>query len=151
MLERLRSRRVLWSLTALVAAYVGLHLVNHFRMDGGGMRAEADRVLEHARALTTTARPEYQELALAGLPDNPKNGPFVRLDAILDKAEMFQSPPEQSDAGLVEALRILVDVPGAVTVRFNEKDVVRHPLVAEIVSAYDRDGKMARGLGVGDD
>jgi phosphate starvation-inducible PhoH-like protein len=25
---------------------------------------------------------------------------------------------------------------------------VRHPLVAEIVKAYDRDGKVARGLGV---
>jgi phosphate starvation-inducible PhoH-like protein len=26
---------------------------------------------------------------------------------------------------------------------------VRHPLVAEIVKAYDRDGKLARGLGGG--
>ncbi|WP_245497874.1 PhoH family protein, partial [Mesorhizobium sp. M7A.F.Ca.CA.001.08.2.1] len=26
-------------------------------------------------------------------------------------------------------------------------DVVRHPLVAEIVRAYDRDAKLARGLG----
>ena len=34
-----------------------------------------------------------------------------------------------------------------VTVRFNETDVVRHPLVAEIVQAYDRDGKKARGAG----
>ena len=47
--------------------------------------------------------------------------------------------------GLVEALRILDGVPGIVTVRFNETDVVRHPLVAEIVRAYDRDGKLARG------
>jgi phosphate starvation-inducible PhoH-like protein len=36
-------------------------------------------------------------------------------------------------------LRILDGVPGIVTVRFNETDVVRHPLVAEIVAAYDRD------------
>ncbi|TGV63979.1 phosphate starvation-inducible protein PhoH, partial [Mesorhizobium sp. M00.F.Ca.ET.149.01.1.1] len=50
-------------------------------------------------------------------------------------------------SGLVEALRILDGVPGIVTVRFNEGDVVRHPLVAEIVKAYDRDGKLARGLG----
>ena len=40
--------------------------------------------------------------------------------------------------GLVEALRVLHDVPGIVTVRFNDVDVVRHPLVAEIVKAYDR-------------
>jgi phosphate starvation-inducible PhoH-like protein len=38
-----------------------------------------------------------------------------------------------------------------VTVRFNDTDVVRHPLVSEIVRAYDRDAKMARGLGVDED
>ena len=59
--------------------------------------------------------------------------------------------PPNTKSGLVEALRILDGVAGSVTVRFNEKDVVRHPLVAEIVSAYDRDGKMARGLGATED
>ncbi len=54
--------------------------------------------------------------------------------------------PPNTKSGLVEALRILDGIPGAVTVRFNDTDVVRHPLVAEIVRAYDRDGKMARGL-----
>ena len=53
--------------------------------------------------------------------------------------------PPNTKSGLVEALRILTDVSGMVTVRFNEKDVVRHPLVAEIVSAYDREAKLARG------
>jgi phosphate starvation-inducible PhoH-like protein len=47
--------------------------------------------------------------------------------------------PPNTKSGLIEALRILDDVPGIVTVRFNEADVVRHPLVAEIVKAYDRD------------
>ena len=55
--------------------------------------------------------------------------------------------PPNTKSGLVEALRILEGVPGMVTVRFNETDVVRHPLVAEIVQAYDRDGKKARGAG----
>jgi phosphate starvation-inducible protein PhoH and related proteins len=55
--------------------------------------------------------------------------------------------PQNTKSGLVEALRILDGVTGMVTVRFNEGDVVRHPLVAEIVKAYDRDGKLARGLG----
>jgi phosphate starvation-inducible PhoH-like protein len=55
--------------------------------------------------------------------------------------------PPNTKSGLVEALRVLDGVTGIVTVRFNEKDVVRHPLVAEIVSAYDRDSKVARGLG----
>ena len=48
--------------------------------------------------------------------------------------------PPNTKSGLVEALNVLADVQGIVTVRFNEKDVVRHPLVAEIVAAYDRAG-----------
>lgn len=56
--------------------------------------------------------------------------------------------PPNTKSGLVEALRILDGVPGVVTVRFNDADVVRHPLVAEIVRAYDREGKVARGLPV---
>ena len=55
--------------------------------------------------------------------------------------------PPNTRSGLVEALRVLDNVPGMVTVRFNEGDVVRHPLVAEIVKAYDRDAKVSRGLG----
>ncbi|MCO4316904.1 PhoH family protein [Phyllobacterium sp. 21LDTY02-6] len=48
-------------------------------------------------------------------------------------------PPGQK-SGLVEALKILDDVPGIVTVRFTDVDVVRHPLVAAIVRAYDKEG-----------
>ena len=48
--------------------------------------------------------------------------------------------PPNTKSGLVEALRVLDGVPGIVKVRFNDKDVVRHPLVAEIVRAYDKAG-----------
>ena len=48
--------------------------------------------------------------------------------------------PLGAKSGLVEALHVLRDVSGIVTVRFTETDVVRHPLVAKIVSAYDRQG-----------
>ena len=48
--------------------------------------------------------------------------------------------PPNTRSGLVEALQVLRDVEGIVTVRFTEKDVVRHPLVAAIVDAYDRKG-----------
>ena len=57
---------------------------------------------------------------------------------------MVTGDPSQIDlpngqvSGLVEALRILEGVDGVTTIRFNEKDVVRHPLVARIVGAYDR-------------
>ena len=40
--------------------------------------------------------------------------------------------------GLVDAKRVLEGVPGIDFVSFGEADVVRHPLVREIVSAYDR-------------
>ena len=56
---------------------------------------------------------------------------------------MVTGDPSQIDlplgakSGLVEALHVLRDVPGIVSVRFNEKDVVRHPLVGRIVAAYD--------------
>lgn len=55
--------------------------------------------------------------------------------------------PPNTKSGLVEALRVLTDVPGIVTVRFNDVDVVRHPLVAEIVRAYDREGAGMPGRG----
>lgn len=47
--------------------------------------------------------------------------------------------PQGTNSGLVEALRILDGVEGIVTVRFSADDVVRHPLVSRIVSAYDND------------
>jgi phosphate starvation-inducible PhoH-like protein len=47
--------------------------------------------------------------------------------------------PSGTKSGLVEALRILDGVTGIVTVRFTEKDIVRHPLVSAIVTAWDRD------------
>lgn len=47
--------------------------------------------------------------------------------------------PSGQKSGLVEALRILQGIDNIVTVKFTEKDVVRHPLVAAIVAAYDRD------------
>ena len=46
-------------------------------------------------------------------------------------------PPHQP-SGLVDALRVLEGVPGIAVTRFDERDVVRHPLVARIVSAYGR-------------
>lgn len=51
--------------------------------------------------------------------------------------------PAGQKSGLVEALRILDNVDGVVTVRFTQKDVVRHALVAAIVEAYDNDGRSA--------
>ncbi len=45
--------------------------------------------------------------------------------------------PRGDLSGLIEAERILRRVPGIATTRFGAVDVVRHPLVARIVEAYD--------------
>lgn len=45
--------------------------------------------------------------------------------------------PRGEKSGLVEALQVLEGVDGITEVRFKDVDVVRHPLVAKIVTAYD--------------
>jgi phosphate starvation-inducible PhoH-like protein len=58
-------------------------------------------------------------------------------------------PPGQV-SGLAEASDLLTGVEGVAMVRFTAADVVRHPLVARIVSAYDSAGaarSIARGHG----
>jgi phosphate starvation-inducible PhoH-like protein len=46
--------------------------------------------------------------------------------------------PRNQHSGLVLAARILADVRGIAFTRFGSQDVVRHPLVARIVDAYER-------------
>jgi len=46
--------------------------------------------------------------------------------------------PRGQQSGLAHAVRVLEDVQGIATTRFTSRDVVRHPLVARIVDAYDR-------------
>jgi phosphate starvation-inducible PhoH-like protein len=46
--------------------------------------------------------------------------------------------PRNVTSGLKEALEVLDGVEGIQFVRFEERDVVRHPLVQKIVGAYDR-------------
>ncbi|NPA16157.1 MAG: PhoH family protein [Aquificae bacterium] len=46
--------------------------------------------------------------------------------------------PKVSQSGLIEALKVLEDVKGIGICRFSEKDVVRHPVVQRIITAYDR-------------
>jgi phosphate starvation-inducible protein PhoH and related proteins len=46
--------------------------------------------------------------------------------------------PAGQRSGLAEALDVLDGVPGIGVARFEERDVVRHPLVARIVAAYGR-------------
>jgi len=49
--------------------------------------------------------------------------------------------PRGATSGLVEAEQILSGVKGIAMTRFTSADVVRHPLVARIVEAYERAGR----------
>lgn len=51
--------------------------------------------------------------------------------------------PPATESGLAHALGLLDAVKGIGVTRFTEKDVVRHPLVARIVEAYDTKGSRA--------
>lgn len=52
--------------------------------------------------------------------------------------------PKGQTSGLVEAERILKRVQGIAQVRFTARDVVRHPLVARIIEAYDSANTVSR-------
>ena len=49
--------------------------------------------------------------------------------------------PRGVGSGLRDALRVLMGVDGVKSVNFDEKDVIRHPLVTRIVKAYNSDDK----------
>jgi phosphate starvation-inducible PhoH-like protein len=46
-------------------------------------------------------------------------------------------PPSQK-SGLIEAQRILKDIPGIAFIEMNKGDIVRHKLVTRIVEAYEK-------------
>jgi phosphate starvation-inducible protein PhoH and related proteins len=50
-------------------------------------------------------------------------------------------------SGLIEADRVLAGVRGIAFTRFTSADVVRHPLVAKIISAYERDAEAQKRAG----
>jgi phosphate starvation-inducible protein PhoH and related proteins len=52
--------------------------------------------------------------------------------------------PKGQMSGLIDAERVLKRVKGIAFTRFTSADVVRHPLVARIVDAYDAQGSAAR-------
>jgi phosphate starvation-inducible PhoH-like protein len=46
--------------------------------------------------------------------------------------------PKEQQSGLIEAKKILKDIDGIAFCTFTEKDVVRHPLVQEVIRAYEK-------------
>jgi phosphate starvation-inducible protein PhoH and related proteins len=49
--------------------------------------------------------------------------------------------PRRNDSGLLQAIRILGGIEGISVIKFDERDIVRHKLVKQIVRAYDKEEK----------
>ncbi len=83
-------------------------------------------ILDEAQNTTS----EQMKMFLTRVGFNSKavvNGDITQIDLPAGRA-----------SGLKEALEVLSDIEGVRFVHFTERDVVRHPLVAEIVRAYER-------------
>ncbi len=92
-------------------------------------------ILDEAQNTT----PEQMKMFLTRIGFNSKaviNGDVTQIDLPLGRK-----------SGLVEAGRVLGNIDDIAFVGFNERDVVRHPLVREIVRAYERyaDKNLAQG------
>ncbi|MBQ6707803.1 MAG: PhoH family protein, partial [Clostridia bacterium] len=83
-------------------------------------------ILDEAQNTT----PEQMKMFLTRLGFNSKmvvTGDITQIDL-----------PDGKRSGLVEVVRILKGIDDISTVRFTEKDVVRHRLVQEIIKAYEK-------------
>ena len=65
------------------------------------------------------------------VPDHPAALGRYQVVRLLDDL------PTGRTSGLVEAMRVVGNIEGIEFIRFDEKDVVRHSLVQQIVKAYD--------------
>lgn len=83
-------------------------------------------ILDEAQNTT----PEQMKMFLTRLGFNSKmvvTGDVTQIDL-----------PDGKRSGLIEASKILKDVEDVKTIRFSEKDVVRHKLVQDIIKAYEK-------------
>ena len=100
---------------------------------------------------TRDVKDNYQLFRLTGLMDAFSEGTFRKV--VGGYIEEEKSPkhiifdlsqidlPNGIESGLQQALRILKNIPDIATIIFDETDVVRHPIVAKIVAAYDNESK----------
>jgi phosphate starvation-inducible PhoH-like protein len=97
------------------------------------------RTLNHAFVILDEAQnttPEQMKMALTRIGFGSKavvNGDVSQIDL-----------PKGTTSGLIEAEQVLKRVEGIAFTHFSAADVVRHPLVARIVEAYERAGAAGR-------
>ena len=91
------------------------------------------RTLSHAAVILDEAQnttPMQMKMFLTRLGDGSRmiiNGDLTQTDL-----------PRGTTSGLIEAVRILKNIPDIAFVSFTDKDVVRHGLVSKIVKAYEK-------------
>ena len=69
----------------------------------------------------------------------------VNSKAVITGDETQIDLPMHKHSGLLEAHRALRHVEGIAIVEFSKRDVVRHPLVQRIISAYEEHRGQERG------
>jgi len=100
------------------------------------------RTLNHAFIILDEAQnttPEQMKMFLTRIGIGAKavvTGDITQMD-------LPKGPHGEVRSGLVEARRVLAKVRGLAFTDFDAADVVRHPLVARIVAAYDKNAKQA--------
>jgi phosphate starvation-inducible PhoH-like protein len=117
-------------------------------------------MLEFEKAQRLIERGAIEVAPLAFMRGRTLNDSFIILDeaqnATVEQMKMFLTRlgfyskavitgdvtqvdlPDGKSSGLIHIQRILQDIDGIAFVYFSERDVVRHPLVQEIIKAYDR-------------
>ena len=120
-------------------------------------------MMEMERANRLVERGEIEIAPLAFMRGRTLNDSFVILDeaqnATAEQMKMFLTRlgfnskavvtgditqvdlPSDRVSGLIQVREILREIPGIQFVYFDERDVVRHRLVQDIIKAYDRHGK----------
>jgi phosphate starvation-inducible PhoH-like protein len=94
------------------------------------------RTLNHSFVILDEAQnttPEQMKMFLTRIGFGAKavvNGDITQIDL-----------PRGQKSGLIEARRILADVRGIAFTEFGAQDVVRHPLVARIIDAYEKNSQ----------
>jgi phosphate starvation-inducible PhoH-like protein len=126
-------------------------------------------LMDMERANRLVERGEIEIAPLAFMRGRTLNDSFVILDeaqnATAEQMKMFLTRlgfnskavvtgditqvdlPSDRVSGLIEVRDILKEIPGIQFVYFDERDVVRHHLVQEIIKAYDKHGTGRHGKG----
>jgi len=52
--------------------------------------------------------------------------------------------PKRGESGLLQAMRILGNIDGVSVIKFDERDIVRHKLVKQIVRAYEQEENLSK-------